>query len=168
MLAGLDIPRVAYYSTASTAVSPLGDANPGGCLVEIVSAENPTLKVVVQGFGFNRHYTVYGSSGSRQLVRSSAPLNRVMNLTAAQVQAGYTAVLRDAHHLNVANQTAVGEFTLPPTDAIPGDKFFVRRGSGAFNLVVKHGRNGSTIATLTAGQAGEFIMSDTGFWYLWR
>lgn len=92
----------------------------------------------------------------------------VVNLTAAQVQAGYTAQYSNGNHLNVANQTATGILVLSTAGTVNGSKFFVKRGTGAFNLVVKNGSTGANIGTLTASQTGEFIVDASGNWIQWR
>lgn len=166
MLAGLDIPRLAYYTSAtSTIVDVNGETLPGGCLVEIVNCDNVTFKVFVFGFGFARIYTIFGSSGARGLIRRSLNIHSTVQLTSAQLLAGYTWTVGSETYLDTDTLDAAGTITLSSQNAVRGDRVEIKRRAGAGSLAVINGV-GTVIATLNSGQSAVFVMGGANF-ILW-
>lgn len=169
MLRSMDIPRFAYYSTATVGVLGIGsEVIPGGTYVEFLSHDNQSWTVNLYGSGWTRLYRVFGTPGSRSVIRRIIPMNGQRGVTAAEVQAvgGLTVSITDGNYFDVATQSADGILRIDPTNSLTGQVIKIKRRGGAFNLVIQNG-SGTTITTLTANQNAELMMGSTQY-YLWQ
>lgn len=169
MMRSMDVPRLAYYTSATTGVAGIAaEVIPGGCLVELLNHDNQSWTVNIFGSGFQRLYRVFGTAGSRSVTRRTVPIGGQRGVFAAEVQAvgGLTVSIADGNYFDVATQTAAGTLVISPTNSIPGQTIKIKRRGGAFNLVVQDGA-GATITTLTANQNAELMMGSSQY-YLWQ
>lgn len=169
MMVAMSVPRLAYYTSATTTVTGIsGEVIPTGCLVEMINHDNQSWTVNIDGYGFKRLYRIFGTAGSRSVLKRSIPVNGQRGVTAAEVQAigGLSLSIADGNYYDVATQTADGVLRIDPTNSTIGNVIKIKRRGGAFNLVIQNGA-GTTITTLTANQTAELMMGSTQY-YLWQ
>lgn len=169
MMAAMSVPRLAYYTSATTTVIGIGgEVLPAGCFVEMMNHDNQSWTVNISGFGFQRLYRVFGTAGSRSVARRVIPMITQRGITAAEVQtgAGLTVTIADGGYYDVATQTADGILKIDPANSISGNTIKIKRRGGAYNLVIQNG-TGATITTLTANQNAELMMGGSQY-YLWQ